>query len=239
MHRDIFIYFIVLLALGHWIREDGRMNGTVCGWLIFAGIVFRAELVVLFVPMALMDFLLAYQLAGSSGLVKRFRGLLVSSLLSATVSLGMDVCIQFIYSKRIHVITPALTVVVDSWFWQRWVYPEGEGLYFNAYLNQSHLWGTSPFHWYFTTQASVTNLPSTYAYAITKQLPKLLGISWPLFWYAIWVDWRLGCARIVRLSITLLGFVLLYSFLPHKEWRFIVYIVPLLTAFAAVGADQM
>jgi alpha-1,6-mannosyltransferase len=65
-----------------------------------------------------------------------------------------------------------------------------------------------------------------------------MGISWPLFWIAAWTDWRQG-RRLARMWLPLLSFVLLYSLLPHKEWRFIVYIVPLLTAFAAIQADQM
>lgn len=36
--------------------------------------------------------------------------------------------------------------------------------------------------------------------------------------------------------IPLLAFVAVYSILPHKEWRFIIYIIPGLTAVAAGGA---
>jgi hypothetical protein len=52
------------------------------------------------------------------------------------------------------IVCVAATVLIDSYFWQRWLWPEGEVAWFNAPVaghDQSARWGISPVHWYFTS----------------------------------------------------------------------------------------
>ncbi|KAG9103790.1 dolichyl-P-Man:Man(7)GlcNAc(2)-PP-dolichol alpha-1,6-mannosyltransferase [Ceratobasidium sp. 370] len=132
----------------------------------------------------------------------------------------------------------ASTVLVDSYFWSRWnppLWPELSGILFNVYEGKSSEWGTSPY----------------YAY-LTHHLPKLLLASLPLAIFACLplplkpksdtAGRRLDAAtaRAVRkLLAPSVAFVLLISGLGHKEWRFVVYVVPVANVAAAVGAKRL
>ncbi|KAJ2967540.1 hypothetical protein NUW58_g10424 [Xylaria curta] len=44
-----------------------------------------------------------------------------------------------------------VSVPIDSYFWQKPLWPELWGFYYNAVLGSSSDWGVSPWHWYFTS----------------------------------------------------------------------------------------
>ncbi|OJJ49302.1 hypothetical protein ASPZODRAFT_140213 [Penicilliopsis zonata CBS 506.65] len=116
------------------------------------------------------------------------------------------------------------TVLVDSFFWQQYpLWPELAAFKFNVLAGQASAWGTHPWHFYFS-----------------NALPRLLSNPAAIF---LALPWALlhPAMRTSSLFTVLpcLAFVALYSLQPHKEWRFIVYVVPPLTSTAARAAAYL
>lgn len=162
------------------------------GLLVFATAIFRSELAILLAATGLL--LLARSHLGLRELVVVFLAAFVTAL--------------------------GLSVPIDSYFWQKPLWPELAGFYYNAVLGSSSDWGVSPWHYYFTSA-----------------LPRLLlnPLCFPLIGLALFQP---GTShRVQDLIIPSLVFITVYSIQPHKETRFIFYVVPPLTAAAAAGAN--
>ena len=185
---NTFATIITTWGLAEWV--EGRRPHHSLALLTFAAIVFRCD---------------AIMLAGLVGL----------QLLFVNKNVG------FWSGVKTGVITAvaaiATTVLVDSFFWKRWLWPEGEVFYFNAILNKSHEWGVSPPLWYFTSA-----------------LPRALHACFPLALLGPAVD-----RRVRPYFWTALAFVSLYSNLGHKELRFLFPVLPLWTLSAAAAMAQL
>lgn len=115
-----------------------------------------------------------------------------------------------------------LTVPIDSYFYLSFpLWPELDSFIFNVVHGQSINWGTHPFRFY-----------------LIDSLPRLLlnPLALPLLIPFALVARPLRSAA-MSLLFPNLAFILLYSFQPHKEWRFIVYVIPPITATAALSAS--
>lgn len=138
-------------------------------------------------------------------------------LLMELFSRRLALSVFFTYAIPTGILALGTTVVVDSYFWQRLIWPEGEVLWYNTYLNKSYDWGTSPFLWYFYSA-----------------IPRAMATSCLLIPFGMYLD-----RRVSTLVFPALAFVFLYSFLPHKELRFIIYVIPLLNVPAAIVFFQV
>ncbi|KAG2228882.1 hypothetical protein INT48_004922 [Thamnidium elegans] len=181
----------VELGLSHWLISLSRTSDSTyqLNWMIryltFAGIVFRFEIGILLVILVLTE--IYY---GRLSFVASIKQMVVTAIISLII-----------------------TVPLDSFFWNQWIWPEGIVFYFNVILNKSSQWGTLPFYAYFL-----------------KFLPRLLLISFPLSALAYVID-----SRVKRMLTPMLIYVAVFSCLPHKEWRFIVYTLPVFTVAAAAS----
>lgn len=144
---------------------------------------------------------------------------IVTQPLTSPVPLGPHFLPRTVrYGLGAAVITAAVSIVVDSIFWRRLCYPELEVFYYNAVLGKSANWGTQHALWYFTSA-----------------LPRALGGALPLAAVGAVVHPRDVAPALLPATL----FVAAYSFLPHKELRFIFYALPPANIAAAVGLDAM
>jgi len=177
-----------LVLLGYYCWIDGRL-GVMIEVGVFAAVVFRSELGMLF------GFIIFYELY-------RRR-------------LTFTKCIE--RGVPFFIISVALTFAIDSVFWRRPLWPEGEVFWFNSVKNQSHKWGTQPFWWYFYSA-----------------LPRALASSMLLVPYGLLVD-----SRIRSYFRPCFFFVFFFSFLPHKELRFVFYVIPIFNVAAAATCNKL
>jgi alpha-1,6-mannosyltransferase len=124
------------------------------------------------------------------------------------------------------VIGLALSIPIDTFFWQSPtpLWPELSAFLSNIFPSDPRLgasaWGTSPWYWYFTSA-----------------LPRLLlnPFAVPLIYYTFTTP----ATSSLLLLIPNIGYILLYSILPHKETRFLFPVIPPLTTAAALAASYI
>lgn len=121
-----------------------------------------------------------------------------------------------------------LTVPIDTFFWQSRtsLWPELSAFVSNVFPSEgsegASAWGTSPWYWYFVSA-----------------LPRLLMN--PTLAPLILASLTLPATRSPSMTLLIppLLYISLYSILPHKETRFIMYTVPIFTLVAAQSASYI
>ncbi|KAF8937134.1 dolichyl-P-Man:Man(7)GlcNAc(2)-PP-dolichol alpha-1,6-mannosyltransferase, partial [Dissophora ornata] len=186
-------------------------------WLFYASRTLPNTFALIFVNVAYSFWMQASQ--GSRSITKQNLIRMIDCLVLATVVfrsevlllLGPIVLLELIMTRinlletifeglKAGVVSLMITIDIDSWFWQEWIWAEGAVFWFNAVEGKSVAWGISPWHTYFTSL-----------------LPKISGVALPLALVAVVLE-----PRFRRYILPAGVFVGLYSFLGHKEWRFVV-----------------
>jgi len=182
---NIFALGLVLPALTGYAEQNTKR------FVLFSAaaiLIFRAELAIL------LGLMLIYHLA-EANTINRLKQTFISGFSALAVYVPVS-------------------VLVDSYFWKRWLWPELEVLYFNTVLNKSGEWGVMPFTWYFYSA-----------------LPRSLMTSLPAIFIFPFIARK---SEVYKYLLPTLAFVFIYSFLPHKELRFIIYSLPLFNYCIAV-----
>ena len=142
----------------------------------------------------------------------------------------------------------SLTIPLDSLLWGRPIWPEFEVFWFNTVDNRSSEWGTMPYHWYLTSA-----LPR--GMLLTALLVPLAFVRVPEFIIA-WAKTHFEKNKtrsqvdglhfntifdlcLLPLFAAVFVFLLIYSFLPHKEIRFIFPAIPVFNICAAYGMSRL
>lgn len=219
MLPNTFALAIVLQSYSYWLEKNIHAAASL---IVFGATVFRCDLLLLL---------------GSIGLSWLFRReLFVPAALKIGILTGIAALV--------------ITTPLDSLLWQRPIWPEGEVFYFNTILGKSSEWGLSPWHWYFTSALPKAMLLTIFLVPLSVLRIVENGVDIERKWRqpftsgmtkkndhereTVWLD-----KQWLQYIIPILAFVVLYSFLGHKEMRFIFPALPMLNLGAAVGMSKL
>ena len=175
-------------------------------FLALATIIFRSELALLLGSVCLHLLTKASDFSSCLALVRRV--ILPAILIALVAGLTMTVSIDTYFWQSPRLLWPELAAFLSNIFPQ----PGSEG---------ASAWGTSPWHWYFTSA-----------------FPRLLLNPLLLLLIPFGLTTALG-PEILDLILPCITYAALYSFLPHKETRFLFPILPPVTTAIAISAAQI
>lgn len=206
---NTFALLLVTNAYADWFRGRHKLAAT---YLVFTAGIFRC------------DMLLLLFTVGLCMLIRR--QLTILEALSVGVATG--------------VIGLLMTVPLDSVLWGRPIWPEFEVWWFNTVDNRSSEWGEMVWHWYFSRALpkglmctalliplAFVRIPELVAKMASNKSNQMMQVQ------------QLFDCGIYPYFAPVLAFVVMYSFLPHKEIRFIFPAIPMFNVGAAYGMSRL
>ena len=216
---NTFALILVTLAYAEWFNNNSRVTAAI---LVFTTSIFRCDILLLLFTIGL------------------------SMLLRRELSIVQAVTIGILTG----IFSLLISVPLDSLLWGRLIWPEFEVWWFNTVDNRSSEYGTMPFHWYFTKALPKGMLLSALLVPLAfVRLPASLS-TWTTSYSKKDTTkheksgQRSSGTRMLDLCLLpffapVFGFILLYSFLPHKEIRFIFPAIPMFNVCAAYGMSRL
>lgn len=227
-------------------------------YMVVAAVFFRCDVIVLLVPILIIDlFHCIYFTRSIKSILQWIQNTVIVGAIAGFASLFV-------------------TVFIDSYFWQRWLWPEFDVFWYNVIENKSSNWGVEAWHWYFTSAlprcclfafpiaifglflkpsntqnpSSSSSLPPPSIFNSNKEgkddLETLILQSFHVKLYQKYYKNTIQSNIIERANIAIFNLLLpsfmfigLYSMLPHKELRFILYVVPAINVSCAICLSSL
>ncbi|XP_040890506.1 GPI mannosyltransferase 3 [Toxotes jaculatrix] len=111
-----------------------------------------------------------------------------------------------------------ISTVIDCLFYEKWTMVQFNFLKFNVFHGVADFYGSHPWHWYLTQGFAV-----------------VIGSHLPLFLHGC----TLAFKRYKILWATIVWTIMVYSFLPHKEFRFIYPVLPFCMVFCGISLANL
>ncbi|KAF1808959.1 hypothetical protein P152DRAFT_178284 [Eremomyces bilateralis CBS 781.70] len=199
-------------------------------YLALVATVVRSEIALLLIPMSLSSVLWTWKRTPAAN---RSTSQLLSTAYNVAISpIFVGLCYGLVYCLPLdtmlwfpayHDISQGFPRIARENFGKLQdaaLWPELAALKFNVINGNASDWGIAPWHFYLSSAVPGLLLnPLTYIICIPTALllsPRARSMAWPC-----------------------LLFIAGMSFVGHKEWRFIVYVSPILTGIAAIGAARL
>ncbi|XP_011608620.2 GPI mannosyltransferase 3 [Takifugu rubripes] len=111
-----------------------------------------------------------------------------------------------------------VSTLIDCIFYEKWTLVQFNFLKFNVLHSVADFYGSHPWHWYFT-----------------QGFPVVIGPHLPLFLHGCFLAFK----RYKVLLAAVLWTLVIYSFLPHKEFRFIYPVLPFCLVFSGISLASL
>lgn len=202
--------FVVLPIVNYGLSKIIMGDMSGLSWLAFSGIIFRLEVGVFAACIAFVSSVVF----GQSNLFQNIMFLVVPLAIGCFVSFN-----------------------VDSYFWGTSVLPELVAFKFNVVAGNAAEWGVEPYKAYFTKYIVNFFRPPHVLFLAIFGLgvdPARAGLG------SLSTQERLPSVNSLRvLALSALLYIAVMSYQPHKEWRFIVYTIPIFNAVAGNGLNHL